>query len=829
MNLIKVLILIIILISSTFGSTLTKTVRPSNGDYTSINACLNANIAMVEDTLLVTCDSSMIDGTAISLTGGYSSTKWIIITGVGAGRCTTGTYTADGHRFEHSADANGISITDSTNIIFDGLKFKFTQLNRASKVLFGISPITTCKIIIKNCFLKGVVSGTSNNTIGVYCGDRSKVYIINSIITGFVNSSDYSKTVIGVYQIGTACSTFIFNSNITKSYQAIFRTSGTLFISNDYFSTVVTPVQNFVGQRATCAMKDSALWGAVGVYNVPFTNSNFSDTVTDDYSLIANSLLINKGTHNLILTSPLDYTTDFKGITRTKNWDIGAFEYINVAPVFTPYSGPSIKCRTGVPLVDTLKCTDIPWDSCTSDPLLPIGISLNKNTGVISGSTIYRSLTTYKFYIWVNGLKEDSTTLTIRFYKPETISPSISSIPTVQSSRIGIDYLWYGISQYNKSINLSTLSQYRSDLNSKIVRFDVYWYYLEPTKGNFNWDKTDSIIAALPSNVQLLFTLYCTAQWAIKTRDTLTTIMPPNAPVDYNDYYNFVYALATRYKNRVNYYQIENEVYAALPFWYGTSQEYLTLLQTGYSAIRAADPIAKVLPASIALAAVDITQPVPNQYEDALTFIKLVYQSGVNYFDIADIHLYYTLASIPDRFIWFKDIMALNRKPIWVTETGGLDSRAYTNYSDSIVQSIDLIKRYALIFSDSVDKAFWLSVHQTKDVEELPWTGIKLTDDPYAINKRPAYYTLKLLINKIDQFSSASPTTNGVKFTVNNKPVLIVWDTVSSTIDVSSLITTSLAKVTHIITQVNDSIPLVETYNKTSIPIDTIPIFIENN
>jgi hypothetical protein len=400
--------------------------------------------------------------------------------------------------------------------------------------------------------------------------------------------------------------------------------------------------------------------------------------------------------------------------------------------------------------------------------------------------------------------------------------------------RFGIDYLWYGINQYYKEGNLPTLAAYRVDLNATVVRFDVYWYFIQPEQGVFDWTKTDAAVRALPSNVQILFTLYCTAPWAIKERRDrsyrrITTILPSAAPVVKSDYYDFIYALADRYKGRVGYYQAENEVYGARGFWMGTPNEYVDVLKTAYGAVKAADPSAKVLPAGIAFEAVDVTQPIAPQYKGVFDFINLVYSVGRRYFDIADAHLYYSLASVPDRLQWLRTLMSANgySKPIWVSETGGLDSRAYGNPADDAEQSIDLVKRYVLAFAGDAERVFWLSVHKTKDAEAAPWADMKLTEDAAAAIPKPAYHTLKLLISKLNGSSSVAVIPDGYKFTVAGETVLVLWNDTPAMVDVSSQFSVPSVLVTHIVTNVGNPIPQIQTSAANAVSIDREPVIVE--
>jgi len=406
--------------------------------------------------------------------------------------------------------------------------------------------------------------------------------------------------------------------------------------------------------------------------------------------------------------------------------------------------------------------------------------------------------------------------------------------PGEARDRIGIDYLWYGINQYSMQANLPTLATYVPDLGVGIVRFDIYWYFIEPSRGNFDWEKTDAAVAALPPDTQILFTVYCTAPWAIKERrdpsnNIITSIMPPTAPVDFEDYRGFVRSLAARYKGRVGYYQIENEVYGSLSFWMGTRAEYLQLLQTAYGAVKGADPAARVLPAGIPFAAIDVTEPIAPAYQAAFDFVDLVYSSGKDSFDIADVHLYYTLDSIPDRLQWLRDLMTAKgySKPVWASEIGGLDSRAYMDYADSAEQSIDLVKRYVLAFAGSADKVFWLSVHKAKDAEALPWADMILTEDSAAIVKKPAYHSLKLLNGKIKNFTEIRSIPGGCAFTVEGKTVLVLWSETPATVDVSAHFSASSVQVTHIVTNSGNPAPVVHSSNASAVSIDREPVFVE--
>ena len=418
---------------------------------------------------------------------------------------------------------------------------------------------------------------------------------------------------------------------------------------------------------------------------------------------------------------------------------------------------------------------------------------------------------------------------------------SLGGTEVPAEKRFGTDYLWYGINPYYKEENVAVARDYLKDLRLTSLRVDVHWHFLEPSRDRYDWRMTDLIVNTAPPGTDLLFTLYSSAGWAVKDLRWARRRSTSNAPRDFKDYHDFVFALAGRYKGKVKYYQIENEIYGAPNmFWAGSREDYLELLKTASSAIRKADPAAKILPSSIALGDLEVVPmkkgPIPPkkraQYEGAADFMREVFGKGCDYFDIADIHLYHTPDSIPGRLGWFKDFLSQHRcqKPIWVTETGGLDSRAYKNAKDNRLQAEDLVKRFASAFGNGAQRVFWLAIHRSKDRVHPIFGEIRLTDDPYAKDKKPGYYTLKLLVEKIEGFTSVSGIPDGYRFVVGGRQVLIVWADREKTVDLSPYLATPGARITHIVTDLDSGrkpvYPPDEVRPSNAVPLSAIPVFV---
>ncbi len=153
-------------------------------------------------------------------------------------------------------------------------------------------------------------------------------------------------------------------------------------------------------------------------------------------------------------------------------------------------------------------------------------------------------------------------------------------------------------------------------------------------------------------------------------------------PDDYADYGNFVYAVVSRYRGRVHYYQIWNEpnIY---PEWGDQPVDpaaYTALLRVGYERAKEADPDCVIIAAGLA----QTIEQGPRNLSD-LTFLEGMYAAGAGaWFDVMGAQTYGLWTGPQDRRIGpertnfgrvqlLREIMVRNgdaAKPIWATEVG---------------------------------------------------------------------------------------------------------------------------------------------------------------
>ncbi len=162
------------------------------------------------------------------------------------------------------------------------------------------------------------------------------------------------------------------------------------------------------------------------------------------------------------------------------------------------------------------------------------------------------------------------------------------------------------------------------------VRVPVRWAELEPEPDRFNWQALDRLVEqveAAPGRLRLVAVLVTTPAWA-RPPDT----SPTAPPLEISHLGRFARALAARYADHIDYYQIWHE--PNLSTGWGNAfvdpAAYADLLREASLNIRAADPTAWILTAALA----PTLEPGPLNLSD-LAYLDRLYQArGNRWFDI---------------------------------------------------------------------------------------------------------------------------------------------------------------------------------------------------
>ena len=150
-------------------------------------------------------------------------------------------------------------------------------------------------------------------------------------------------------------------------------------------------------------------------------------------------------------------------------------------------------------------------------------------------------------------------------------------------------------------------------------------------KGIFDWSRADQVVDdALRYGLSIMARVDHQPNWA---RSGCSQQGPPN---NYQDYADFLFALASRYKGRIRAYQIWNEPNLA-DNWCNQSPDpknYVKLLKKAYQAIKQADPNAMVISAGLAPTTRWDRVAVPD-----VVFLQRMYDAGAKpYFDVLGAH-----------------------------------------------------------------------------------------------------------------------------------------------------------------------------------------------
>jgi polysaccharide biosynthesis protein PslG len=152
-------------------------------------------------------------------------------------------------------------------------------------------------------------------------------------------------------------------------------------------------------------------------------------------------------------------------------------------------------------------------------------------------------------------------------------------------------------------------------------------------KGSFEWNEPDRIVDAISqTGLKIIARVDNQPKWASSTVQWPGT-GPPDKPSDWTDYLT---ALATRYKGRIQTYEIWNE--PNLDREWGDQKPdpvaYTSMLKASYQAIKAADPQAIVVSAGMSPTATNDDHAMPD-----LDYIRAMYAAGArDSFDVLGVH-----------------------------------------------------------------------------------------------------------------------------------------------------------------------------------------------
>lgn len=181
------------------------------------------------------------------------------------------------------------------------------------------------------------------------------------------------------------------------------------------------------------------------------------------------------------------------------------------------------------------------------------------------------------------------------------------------------------------------MSEVAEKLNLNWIKQQVRWEDVEPQPGQYDWTALDVTFAeARKYGVEVMISVVTAPEWAREEgNQALNEVGPPGNP---QTYANFLITMMQRYPGQIQAVEVWNEMnlrreWASI---YGLSaQNYVTLLQTAYNAIKSVDP--GVIVISGALSPTGVNDGT-NAYDDFVYMDQLIQAGMLNYADCVGAH-----------------------------------------------------------------------------------------------------------------------------------------------------------------------------------------------
>jgi hypothetical protein len=170
------------------------------------------------------------------------------------------------------------------------------------------------------------------------------------------------------------------------------------------------------------------------------------------------------------------------------------------------------------------------------------------------------------------------------------------------------------------------------DAGFRWVKQEFAWREIEGAgKGSFDWSRTDRVMNQIDAHgLKVIARLGVQPEWA---GGGYPEVGPPN---NLQDFVDFAAAVATRYKGRIDAYQIWNEPNLAREWGNRppNAAEYTEMLKATYQAIKQVDPYPIIISAGMAPTTRNDDVARPDTY-----YIQEMYDAGAQpYFDALGVH-----------------------------------------------------------------------------------------------------------------------------------------------------------------------------------------------
>jgi hypothetical protein len=303
-------------------------------------------------------------------------------------------------------------------------------------------------------------------------------------------------------------------------------------------------------------------------------------------------------------------------------------------------------------------------------------------------------------------------------------------------------------------------AEYAGDIGAKWIRINAVWGVLQANdsdlvNGVYHWDKLEKgkwRLDKYPENMNFIITFSYLGTPVMRS----DSYVPNVGLYNKENWIKFVKAVVSRYKDKVMYYQVENEPKES-------KKDYAELLEISYIAAKSECPDCKMLIAGPAylLGSTEL-------FDKNIT--PILYELKGKYVDVIDQHWFgnkedYFSRSFINHIKKRYEEAGFPDLDIWMTENGTYSGKPYSTrwqriaplYQSEKEQSVSLVKRYVYSISMGVRKVFWafgMIEGFQRDNTYFDHTGLiydgQFHDDPGRGVKKLGYYSYKKMVEMLE-------------------------------------------------------------------------------
>ncbi len=363
----------------------------------------------------------------------------------------------------------------------------------------------------------------------------------------------------------------------------------------------------------------------------------------------------------------------------------------------------------------------------------------------------------------------------IKGYGQAYLDGGVLPQPPTDNNRIGINVTWSD--HYTHSAEFSEdAAELLAMQGVRLVRTEFEWRMLEFRRGKYDWRWFDEYKKVCQAhNMKMIPTTFRIPRWASPSTNPQDFTHWMMKKEYFEDYFNYIEAIARRYKGWLKYMSVWNEIDSS---WFrtGTAADYAAILKGSHKRIRAVDPSIIITPSGFAYT---------GKGTGADFFRGVLAAGGANYFDVLDIHY-----SGTDKVATFRaDMKKMTGKtmPLWITEHAG-NTVPNRSMLGATVQAEGRFKALISALAANPRKLLaWgdIDAHPTMNI----WGNIKAEDR----TPRPAFFVFGTFIRLFHDRSctkiySENADMHAYRFSVKGKDdIIVMWASAESSAVVEGL------------------------------------------